>query len=439
MTTKGHRRNASVLAGHGQAVTRGGRDRPFSFSQRKRPILLNAAHATTGWTATSGCTLSAALVAVPEGVSEVCVSIAGSAANTNAFFTYDMGAQSIATRDGISFDFYYPTGNTYANLGNSGILVTVFLLDATFGLSLACTFQVGQGWNHIRLGVADFATAVGGATWTGTTFRYLRFKVGAKTNVTHACSLRNVCWRGGGQKLQLVIRFDDIGHSVYDAAYPIMKARGLVGTNAVISDAIGQSAWNGWDRCSAAQLREMNANGWDCALHTKSHQLGVLPTDTQANCFTEIDTCRTALRTNGLGNGVSENILFSPYGEYGANYYAAADQAGLFMFCGTVGDAGSSIGNTSVAIGDVIYSPVRQFPSLYIINTTTTAYVLACLDLAIARGGVLVMTYHHVETPASQAIQRAVSDFTADMDGVAARAAGFDSVTISTAYDRCRQ
>jgi len=430
MTIKGHRRNASVLAGHGQAVTRGGRDRPFSFSQRKRPVLLNAAHATTGWTATSGCTLSASLVAVPEGVSEICVSIAGSAANTNAFFTYDMGAQSIATRDGLSFDFYYPTGNTYANLGNSGIQLTIFLLDAAFAASVACTFQVGQGWNHIRLNSTDFNVSGGGGAWATTSFRYLRFKVLGKANVTHACSIRNVCWRGGGQKLQLAIRFDDIGHSVYDTAFPLMAARGLVGYNAVIGDAIGQN-WGGWDRITAAQLREMRAAGWCNTNHTKTHQLGVLPTDTQANCLTEIQGGIDAIQAAGAGDGISEYMLVAPYGEWGANYWAAADQAGVKMFLGSVGDAGSGAGNTCVAIGDVIYSPCRQFSSLYIVNTTTPAWVLQCVDNAILRGGILNLTFHHIETPASQTIQYTPTDFTTIMDGLYTRRAGFDSVNLT--------
>ena len=76
-----------------------------------------------------------------------------------------------------------------------------------------------------------------------------------------------------------VLTFDDAYTSVYEIAYPMLKARGMVATVYVISDLVGtDNRWRGqpedaptlplmtWD-----QLAELVENGWEIGAHARTH------------------------------------------------------------------------------------------------------------------------------------------------------------------------
>ena len=73
----------------------------------------------------------------------------------------------------------------------------------------------------------------------------------------------------GKQQSQIVIQFDDALQSVYNIAFPMMQAKGLVGSIPIIGTAIGGS-YETYPCCTAAQLLEMQAAGWELCVHSAS-------------------------------------------------------------------------------------------------------------------------------------------------------------------------
>lgn len=237
-------------------------------------------------------------------------------------------------------------------------------------------------------------------------------------------------------KPKVVLCFDDIGISNYSTAFPLLKAWGFPASCAVISDAIGQTAWNGYDRMNATQMLEMKRSGCDFINHTKSHQQNVLPTASEAACSTEITVCRDAIVSNGLGNGISEHIFAAPYGEYSTNYRNAAVAAGCLMFRGTVGD---DPGLTPViAESDVLYSPLVQVPTISIVAATNPSWVLGQIDSMIGKGGIAILLLHHIVTPASGGAEWTIANFTSLGDGLYTRRASIDVMNMSQLYLQTR-
>jgi len=244
-----------------------------------------------------------------------------------------------------------------------------------------------------------------------------------------------------GSPLLVACRFDDGGISGYTTVRGIMNARNIKGSFAIIADAIG-TTFGGYDHMDATEMQTMKAEGHTFNNHTKSHQQTVLPTASQAACYAEINDGRTALVSNGLGDGVSEDIFIPPYGEWGTNYQLAIAQANVKMTVGTIGTGGQTSYGTSNAILD----PTFLVPTAYIVRTTTTAYVDLILNTAINKntsrnGAFLILTYHHViGSPAAVDIERSTANFTTDMDNLAAKiaAGNAESVSLAELYLRCR-
>lgn len=244
-----------------------------------------------------------------------------------------------------------------------------------------------------------------------------------------------------GYPLSVVIRHDDGGISNYDTVRGILNARGLKGSFAVVSSFAG-AVTGGYDHMDYTEMRTMKSEGHTFHNHTKTHQQSVLITDTQANCYTEINDSRQALIDNGLADGISEDIFCPPYGEWGTNYQLAIAQANVKMTVGLVGAGGLTPQATSNAILD----PTFLVPTCYTIRTTTTTAILNVLNSAIAKnigrhGAFLIFTYHHVVTsPAAVDIERSTANYTTDMDNIAAAVAAgnAESITLSELYLRMR-
>lgn len=424
-------------AGRGCAGKRGGRERPVHCAPKYPSILIDPGTATTNWAALGGSNAltTDSSITNPEGNAVAYVHGTGTAANTNSFWKFVKPvAGNNAGWQGIEFDIYV-NETTYAIRSNNGFYLTCTFRDAGTTNTVAATIQVGMGWQRVRLSKADFSTVVGGGNWDTTTFADLTFKIAALPSYTNSYWIRNLSWyTTGSDKVPCVIVHDDIGIGVYNNAFPLAKARGIPLTNAVISDGIGQSAWNGYDRCSAAQLLEMNNAGGCCVNHTKSHQQNVLPTDTQANCYTEISTCSAAIRSNRLSANGSDKIFCPPYGEFGTNYWAAAVQDGCTLWRG-LGATDTTLahwgGGTRILVGP------RYVRCLWTINTTTTAAIMAFVDSAISEGAPIIIAYHHILAASTTSIERTTALYTADLDALVTRAASLEFINLAQLAERC--
>lgn len=430
----GRRGKPPKVAGRGHLINRGVSVLPRGYSPKVPPVLLDKSTAGTFWAPSSGATETTGAITCPDGVSRTLVRMQGTAANTTAFIDWVPGGTLTIPpwAQGVEFEVYV-TGSSFATKAANGYELTVQVRDSAGTQVLtAVTLMLSQVWNRVVINKSDFSIAAGTPVWgDSTAFDRIRIRFQGYASHTHDLYFGPISWARVG-RAKICVAFDDIGISVYNTAFPIMQARGIPGSNSVISDAIGQSAYSGYDRCSAAQLREMNRAGWDCVNHTKSHQSGVLPTALQSACATEIETCRDAIISNGLGNGISEHIFCAPYGEFGTNYWAAADAAGVKMFRGTYMVNASNI----VPVGDTFLDMKRSVPCLSVLNTSSTSNILAAVDSVARSGGSLILLFHHVVTTPGTGIEYSTANFTTIMDGLvaASRRNNFDLVNMTDMY-----
>lgn len=416
MTSAGRRVNQSTLNGHGANRCRCGQPQPQHRITRRPPELLKDGLSTAGWSAVAACTVGSGSVLCPEGFNQTLLKITATSANTNLFWDLTLpNAGTNAGRAGIEFDLYVEY-DSFATLGNTTGYMTLFFRDAGGSNTLASTFQVVQGWQRIRLSATDFDTPAGTGSWTGTTFTSLRWKITGRASWTPVCYIRNLCWAGWDKPVFSIVH-DDGGISGYTTVFPLLQARQMVASFAVIGSAIG-IVFGGYDHIDASEMREMRRAGCEFLNHTHTHQQSVLPTATQADCLTEINNCRAAIVATGADNGQGEYIFCSPYGEWGTNYWAASDQAGNQVFRGTAFSDGSI---KPMGTSSAIVQGNRQVGCLSTISTTATSYIASVIDYTIAKGGQLILLYHHILGSSGASIETTTAKYTAILDYLRAK------------------
>jgi peptidoglycan/xylan/chitin deacetylase (PgdA/CDA1 family) len=103
----------------------------------------------------------------------------------------------------------------------------------------------------------------------------------------------------------VTIAFDDSEQSQYVNAYPLMKARGLVGTFYVITNFIGDGS-----HLTVAELQDLQANGNEIGSHSESHPDFVSLTEDQIRA--ECSGSKQILQSDGL----TVNNFAYPYGDH---------------------------------------------------------------------------------------------------------------------------
>lgn len=106
-------------------------------------------------------------------------------------------------------------------------------------------------------------------------------------------------WIGGilsytPEKGIIIFRFDDIKESVYDYAFPRMKARKWRGCVAAISDNVGTAGV-----MTLAELQDLYANYWDIMNHTSDHSAGGVGVDPD-DYLAKVSICKKYLCDNGM-------------------------------------------------------------------------------------------------------------------------------------------
>ncbi|MGW8226672.1 MAG: polysaccharide deacetylase family protein [Anaerolineales bacterium] len=188
-------------------------------------------------------------------------------------------------------------------------------------------FYFFDGWNLVKLGPGDWTCQGTGTVNDAITF--VRFRHASPGGVAGVITY-DAFYMQQKSEPAVVFTFDDGLDDIYNIAYPIMKARNIVGTCYVITDDIGTP-----DNMTWAQLVELQAAGWCIANHSKDHT--DLTTLNEADCETNITAAVTAMTTNGItGNGPYH--LSYPGGAYNATVWKAmSDQS--FLTGRTIGQA----------------------------------------------------------------------------------------------------
>ncbi len=355
-------------------------------------VLLNALTASTGVTA-SGATPSVATASITlptklGGGASTQTRVTAGAAATNMFTIMAMSIDVVGKK-GIEF-WVHVSGLENASNPSVGGTGTVSLRSAGATATLTAIISYKQGWNHIRLGREDFATAAGGATWNGTTFVDVTVKWDGIAGVTPVLHFANLSYSGYSRP-QFSIVFDDGYDTVYNTALPIMSAYKIPGTVGVISTLVGGSG-----KMTLPNLVTLHDTyDWAMCNHTATHGASpFLQSANQAACYAEIWPCKAYLEAQGwIRDG--ENLDFiAPYGEWSAAYNDARVMAGCRSFWG-LGSSDYASAPSKPSFGDRgVEEPYLSRLSL--IQGATTAQVTGVLDRAISSGRSLSILFHSI-------------------------------------------
>jgi peptidoglycan/xylan/chitin deacetylase (PgdA/CDA1 family) len=263
--------------------------------------------------------------------------------------------------------------------------------DVTKNWSYYAYFHTG--WNLISIKGSDW-TSVGGMTWADPIVA-IRFRLAAKAGETAVASLDSLYVNVVGQPA-IVITFDDGGDSIYNEGYSRMKTHNIPGTLYAITDNIGTV-----NSVSAANLLEMQADGWIIANHTKTH--ADLTSLSQAEAQAEMENAESALVALGItGNGPKH--LAYPGGAYNDTVIAAAQAAGMVT------------GRMVVSLSWYPVIPFSQHPHNVFVgqqfgNTLALAAAEAWADSVKSRGELGIALFHNLVAAPANSSQWGIADF----------------------------
>jgi peptidoglycan/xylan/chitin deacetylase (PgdA/CDA1 family) len=180
-------------------------------------------------------------------------------------------------------------------------------------------------------------------------------------------------------KPNIVFSFDDGPAGNYDYAYPYMAARGLVGSVAVNGGSIG-----GPPKMTAANLVELRDAGWSIHNHTWSHTNLALSTESVIR--TAIERNQTWLQGLGL-HASGDQCFVLPYG----NNSVTIEQivADYYPYSATAAEGA--------------FNTWDGMPDPYLVfrinhdDPTTSASIIAAIDVAVAKGQTIVLYGHDVQ------------------------------------------
>lgn len=395
--------------GRGSRMTRSGRQRPRRYGLKYPPQMIHSGLNATGWSNGANCTLSNPSEVGGDGISGTYLKALGTGVNTLIAADYTFpSALSFAQYDAIAFELYVDPGATFSAFGNTGASFYLYAYDVSNNY-VYWDVQLAQGWQTVILHKNNIA-GTSAATWAATSFTRFRIRQNAVAGYTANIRVRNLRFLRKAPQGIIIPNFDDIGISVYSTAFPIMRARGIVGDIGVITNAIGQAAWSGYDRMSQAQINEMKAAGFGAYPHSITHGASpFLTVANQAACDAEMDV------------SINRDGYWSPYGEVQPAYGAAALAKGFKWFRGTglLGAQAKLAGACGdyIALGGYVY----QVMCVNVARLTTTSFVLGQMQAAADSGAICGLLYHHVvTTPAAVDIERSTANFTTDMDNMLA-------------------
>lgn len=215
----------------------------------------------------------------------------------------------------------------------------------------------------------------------------------------------------------VLLTFDDGGKSVHQYGLPIMAAAGIPGTVFMVTDAIGGS-FEGRPMMSAADLRDLQGNGWEVGSHSQSHADFSRLSPQEAD--QELRGSKAALEAIGI------NITSFAYP------WGRDDQADVAAAAEVYDRQRSGYGPLdSRGLNLQDYSP--GIPVVGSVTPSSLGHVKQLIDQAIATDSVTVFLFHEVSTtgdlgtPLEETNLRDVVDYIAEKRG----SDGLQAITFS--------
>lgn len=382
------------------------------------------------WTVSGGTENAAANITGPDGTTISRVSFTQTSA-TNMFITCTVALSVAAPINGFEIDVHVAgctDGTIQSYTGDFRVRDTGPTNTYVSDLALH------PGWNRIRLGKGNFGVGAGTPNWQTTTFIDILMKINAIASQSLVVTVSNLRYAGYARP-QIALKFDDGYTEVIDTAYGILSPFQFPATVGVISSKVGTAGY-----MTLANLNTLHSATapWAMCNHTDTHGASpFLSSASQASCLTEIQTCQTYLSNQGFTRDNEHLMFVAPYGENSANYMAAAVQAGCKMFIG-VGVGNNALPNSYPSSDNLETTLASQvYPGLNVVNTGWTgAQALAFVDRCIASGKSMIVNMHKIKGTPANDLDWSTAHFTTFVNGLYARSALLDVVTVPEFYSR---
>ena len=237
-----------------------------------------------------------------------------------------------------------------------------------------------------------------------------------KVGQTSICSY-DLMSEGQIRKPIIMLSFDDNHLSQYTGAYPLLKAKGMVASCYIYSDAI---KFDG--KMTPAQMQELYKSGWDICNHSKTHpHFGLL---TQQQIEDELEDCKVNLDNLGLTRA-SKHVAY-PFGEYDGNALAA------------MAHWGAKTGRTVTGFFNLYEQGLYDlgFPFKICVrtigNTTTLDMAKSYIDLALSLNVSTTFLFHNFVEANPSDYEWLISDFSGLLDYI--ESLGLQTLTIDEYY-----
>ena len=237
-----------------------------------------------------------------------------------------------------------------------------------------------NAWNLIH-DIPEFGGWIAGGSPSWSDINYIRIKINTNVGEVSECSF-DLLEIGEVLKPAILLTFDGQYSSVYDNAYPLIKAKNMAATMYVQSLLVGDP-----DRMTAANLIELNANNWDIANHSATHP--DFTTLTQAQIETELTTCKNYL--DGLGLTRASDHVAYPGGLWDADTLAAMTATGM-----KTGRLANGVQWSLYDQGVYLLGYPQKINGYLPSAATTSAEVITKINAAVAMNAVCVIYLHGI-------------------------------------------
>ena len=291
---------------------------------------------------------------------------------------------------------------------------------------------IHPGWNFISLAKEDFTrrfmgnSPAGVPTYVGQDpagnpswsqpMRWARVEVSAPSTQAASVSFDDLRFAVRATPA-VVMSFDDADATVYQDAFPVMAARGMVGTSYVITDQVDNP--DNPETMTTAQLQSLYAAGWDLGNHTLTH--ANLTTLSLAAAEQELSGAAAFLTNNAMPRGA--RFVAYPGGTVNSTVLQAMADTG--MLTGRI--------TSYRPLGLPIDDPYQLPGSTTAVATLTLDQIKTRIDQAVTAGATINLIFHTFGDPnLDPTYIQSVQEFTAICDYISQR--GIPTMTISQFY-----
>lgn len=241
---------------------------------------------------------------------------------------------------------------------------------------------IRKGWNYLPI-VTSATINTGQFSWD---LPIMRMRIGITTATQTATVVHfDSFWINGKGNPKIVFTFDDGWKTVYQNAFPLMRAAGIPGTTYVMEQ-YTDNPENPLspNYMSLAEMRELHAAGWTIGNHNYAHEIYLLQGLTPTNYVNAAIRNRNWIFDSLLGDG--GNHFAYTNGEYDQQVIASLKANGFKS-----ARSAKARGNHPVIVDKPFEIISRAFNA-----SITLSQAQQWIDQAVQSGGTIFLQFHQI-------------------------------------------